>query len=145
MGVLASYMCALSEVCRESDASAWDNWAGAVAAALTAATDWAHGLQSSPVPYNGDNTATSSGKQQQCTQQCMQEAAFHLGKAAKQLLLPCVSAADKIVPQWGPLPGLLTSLAGFCGITSEALEAFVQVCGPCCDIHGTDGLLLPSL
>jgi hypothetical protein len=104
-----------------------------VAAALTAATYWAYGLQSSHASIGADSRATIGAQQQQQQQQlCMQEAAFRLGKAVKHLLLPYVSAASADVLEWHPLPDLLASLAGFCGITSEALEAVVQVCElPC--------------
>jgi hypothetical protein len=114
----------------KDEASAWDKWAGVVAAALTAATDWAHGLQSSTAPSGADSRATRAAKQQQQrVQLCMQDAAFHLGRAATLLLLPSLSNENRDVPKWHPLPDLLTSLAGFCGVTSDALEALVQVCG----------------
>ena len=128
-------------------ASAWDRWAGVVAATLTAATDWAHGLQTSSAPYSADGCgahsdgrATGGARQQQQQQQlqqqqqqrmqlCMQDAAFHLSKVAKLLLLPTVAGVEIDGLGWEPLPDLLKSLAGFCGITSEALQALVEVRG----------------
>ena len=129
--MLASNVCAHANgPFTKDDVSAWDEWAGVVTAALTAATDWAHDLQSSSSPCSADGSAPRAAKQQQQQrmQLCMQDAAFQLDEAARLLLLPLLSTETTDVPEWAPLPGLLMSLAGFCGISSEALEAFMQVC-----------------
>lgn len=131
VGLLASNACAHSNgPFTKGDVSAWDEWAGVVTAALTSATDWAHGLQFSRSASSADGGAPRAAKQQQQQQRmqlCMQDAAFQLGEAARLLLLPSLSKETTDVPEWAPLPGLLMSLAGFCGISSEALEAFMQV------------------
>jgi hypothetical protein len=128
--MLASKACSRpNEPCTKDEASAWDKWAGVVAAALTAATDWAHGLQSSTASHGANGrTARAAKQQQQRMQMCMQKAAFYLGEAASLLLLPSVSGDTTDVLEWEPIPNLLTGLAGFCSISSEALETFMQVC-----------------
>jgi hypothetical protein len=101
-------------------ASAWDRWAGVVAATLTAATDWAHGLQTSSAPYSADGCGAGSDgratggarrrrqqQQQQRMQLCMQDAAFHLSKIAKLLLLPTVAGVEIDGSGWEPLRDLL--------------------------------------
>lgn len=130
--------------CVDDDLLMWDNWAGAVASALTAATYWGDGRGrrlagcTEGSGGGGSDSGATGGciqQQQQQLEVTMQQAAFLLGEAAERLLL-----AD--ARQGLSVPGVLMALAGHCPITEEALQRYVQVlhrapaactrlCSPC--------------
>ena len=120
------------------DTVRWNNWATALAAALTAALTWACNQRSRN--YAGGTDASTSGggggggggaagssNQQQRMQQHMLQAAFNLVGAAMVMLLPAAAAGDADALERDPLPYQLDSLADFCNMTPETLQRHVQV------------------
>lgn len=120
-----------------SDLLKWDGWGAAIAAALSAAVSWAEACRYQAYTDGADGSMGGSdgspagaSKQLMSRQrwqqlQRLQQAAFHLGKAAEATLLPAVVDIDALEQR--SAIDLLDSLAQFCGVDPKTLQVFVQV------------------
>jgi hypothetical protein len=105
----------------------WDVGTAMVAGALASAAHWAswqRDSRSEPADGSGGR-GTSGGTSQQPQQECMQQAAFVLSPAARQLLLRAAAAGlDGLERGWTDF--LLSGLAGHCRVDPAALERHVR-------------------
>ena len=131
-GRLASLMetatsSAIDGLCLMMEEHFWGVWTAMVAGALAAAAYWASSLCiSSSKAADGSGGCDNSGSaNQQPQQECMQQAAFELSTAARQLLLRAAAAGLHGLER-GRTDFLLSGLAKHCRIDPAALERHVR-------------------